>query len=120
MNIVHLSAPSLLNMPPEMAKIHRQMLPKFVNLLPFAAVGAEVKVHEGFQIGLFKGDPVFVRPQQRPGFLMLNGQAACLKRHGGTIPFLATTVAEKAESEGFSVRAVDCLPGQRFTHIFRL
>jgi hypothetical protein len=99
-------------------------MPDFVNAVavvayPFAAVGAKVKLHEGFQIGLFKGDPVFVCPEQRPGFLMLNGQAACLKRYGRAFPFLAATVTEKAESEAFSVRTVCCLPGQRFTHIYR-
>jgi hypothetical protein len=87
---------------------------------PFAAVGAKVKVHKGFQIGLFKGDTVFVCPEHLPGFLMLYGQAAGLKRHGGGFPFLAATVAEKAENEGFFVRPVGCLFGQRFTHIFRL
>jgi hypothetical protein len=73
-------------------------LPDFVNAeavvaYPFAAVGAEVKVHKGFQIGLFKGDTVFVRPEHNLGFVMLNDRTACLERHGGGFPFLAATIA---------------------------
>jgi hypothetical protein len=78
---------------------------------PFIAALAAVELHVRFQIGLFKGGAVFLGPEQPPGFLMLNGQAACLKRHGWASPFLAADVAEKAERKAYFVRMVYGLPG---------
>jgi hypothetical protein len=60
-------------------------------------------MHEGFQVCLFKGNPAFICPEHNPRFFMLYGQAVSLKQHGGAFPFLAATIAEKAESEGFFV-----------------
>jgi hypothetical protein len=86
---------------------------------PLAAPGTSVKLHERFQIGGFKRYEVFFPPQQRPGFLMLYGQPACLKGYGGAFPFLSADVAEKAERKAVFVRMVNYFTGQRFAHIYR-
>jgi hypothetical protein len=86
---------------------------------PFAAFFAKVKLHEGVHIRPLKGEAVFFPPHQRPGFLMLDGQAACLKRFNRASPFLPADVAEKAETKAVFVRMVNYFPGQRFTHIFQ-
>jgi hypothetical protein len=80
---------------------------------PFAAFPATVKLHEGFQIGGFKRYEVVFPPQQRPGFLRLDGQAAGVKRNGLASPFLPADVAEKAETKAVFVRMVNYFPGQR-------
>jgi hypothetical protein len=78
---------------------------------PFAAFFAKVKLYDRFQISLFKGGFVFLRPYHLPGFLVLNGYAACFKRHGWAFPFLAADVAVKAERKAFFVRVVCCFLG---------
>jgi hypothetical protein len=64
---------------------------------PFAAEGAQVKMHMRPQIGLLKDGAMFFRPQQCPCFLMLYGHSVCFKRRYRAFPFRAADVAEKTE-----------------------
>ena len=81
---------------------------------PFAAEGAAVKMQASFQIGVFKGAPVFPLPNHLPYPVVFNaGKPALGKPLRLACPFLPAAVAEKAESKVFFAGIIRCVPGQR-------
>jgi hypothetical protein len=87
----------------------------------FAADGATVEFHSGFQIGVFIGYLPFIPPNQLPGFLMLyGGEAARFKRNGRASPCFAADIAKEAETERFPVGMVGCPFGNRCAHICKI
>jgi hypothetical protein len=84
---------------------------------PFSAEGAAVKVQVRFQVGLFKGRPVFLFPEH-PLYLSIfnNGKSPLSKGFLPAFPFLSAAVAEKTKLKAAFAGIVRCLSGQRAAH----